>query len=403
MNENQDIEILANKNQVKLFNDKQEDNNNTTSDVNVNVSVSNSNENNEKLNQDYNQIKEVKLNNEESSNLNSNNKQEDTSTNNNKNTNVTSNNSKKDPKLMTLQEQVEFYKDQFTKTKKLFIHYEKENKINEQKVAKLTERIKQYEPQTGETIKILYKFSHSNSTFYYLESQKSSYFIREDLIKEIFPNAFTDNDIPEYSYEKEIKQQEETIQQIILQYDERIIRLKNEVENYEKSFLAFKDSKNASSKVIDNLKLFYDEGMKTLIRNANEVFLLLKSSSEIDYSDDQMQVDLFSNMSKHIEEFKQSDIIGSTKSVISNDSSMSISNNISNLNEVFNAKWLNELKLFTANLLKSYHDSLNSLTKTNNELIDQKTKWQNTLDQLIANNEVELNSSKLNFVLILKY
>jgi hypothetical protein len=386
-------ENIINSDNLDFSNDKNNtvsDNTNTVSEIKTNTNNSEKNVKEKESVVEVVTSKHDNINNEKS-----NTKIEEKSITTNSNTNSVSvnNNSKKDPKFMTLQEQVDFYKDQFTKTKKLFIHYEKENKNNELKLAKLNERIIQYEPQSGEIIKILYKFSHSNSTFYYLESQKSSYFIREDLIKEMFPNAYSDNDIPEYSYEKEIKKQEETIQQIIMQYDERIIRLKNEIEAYEKSFLANKDLKNNSCKLIESIRLFYDESIKQLIRNSNDVYLLLKSSLDIEYTDDLMQVEVFSNMSKHIEDLKQSDIVESIKTIVN------IHNNnyteiLGNNNEVFNGKWLNELKLFNSNLLKLFSENLNSLIKTNTELIDQKVKWQNTLDQLIVNNNLELSSSK---------
>ena len=54
---------------------------------------------------------------------------------------------KKDPKAMSSDEQLIYFKDQFQKTRKLFLHYEKESKLLENKVKSLSEKLNKYEPK----------------------------------------------------------------------------------------------------------------------------------------------------------------------------------------------------------------------------------------------------------------
>lgn len=310
----------------------------------------------------------------------------------NTSTNATSK-SKKDPKSMTAQEQADYYKDQFLKTRKLFLHFEKESKTYESKYKKTQDKLNSYEPKAGETVKILYKYKHDKNTFYYIQSNANSYFISENQVKDLFPDVVNDETITLYSFEKDIQEQENTINQIIVQYDERIKRMKNEIEIYEKNFLAYKELKSNSAQLIDSMKKFYDEEIQQIISDSNEVFLLLKTSVDLDYSDEQMQNEVFSNIKNHINIFNDKQI--SLNSGFKKIKEMAINKSLVNQgSDLFSTKWLNEMKTFKTTILKSYLDKAFKLVKIDSEFHDQKVKWQNTLDQIISSHEEEINSSK---------
>jgi len=139
---------------------------------------------------------------------------------------------------------------------------------------------------------------------------------------------------------------------------------------------------------VENIKNFYDFGIQDIISNSNEAFIQLKNTLDFDLSDDKLKSEVFSKISKSIEEIKNKDVKAS------NYQSSEINSKSNNKNFDASPKWLNELKIFIANMLKHYFEIVYKLVTTSNEFEDQKIKWQNTLDQIIRSHEDELYTSK---------
>ena len=309
------------------------------------------------------------------------------------------NQNKKDIKSLSLDEQVNYYKDQFTKTRKLFLHFEKETKNLEIKVKSLQEKISKYEPQMGATIKILYKYKHGNNSFYFLQSEDEKFYVlNQNQVIDLFSNNINlDEGIPCYSYEKDFLKSDETLNLVIQQYDERIHRLKNEIELYEQNFLQYKDIKSNSALLLDTLKNFYNNGIQNIIASSNEIHCLIKNTSELEFSDEYSRHEVFKNINSHIDILKKSsqEDVDEYNSLVNKKLG---SNNVQLIlnqgGEIFQHKWLTELKNFIFTLLKNYKDSLYKQVCMYDEFYEEKLKWQNTIDQIMMNNANDLNSSK---------
>ena len=133
---------------------------------------------------------------------------------------------------------------------------------------------------------------------------------------------------------------------------------------------------------MDSITTFYDLGIQEIIKNSSEVSILLKNSLDLEYLDEDMEQEVFSNIKSYL------DII---QSVEFNDEKYKLKYNT----EQFNSKWMEELKSFLILLFKSLIEKSFKLLKLNNEFQDQKEKWQSTLDKIIESHEEEMNNSKL--------
>ena len=315
---------------------------------------------------------------------------------------VVSSNIKKDVKSMTLEEQIAFYKDQFSKSKRLYLHYENESKKLESKYLSTFEKLKTYEPKKNEQVKILYKYTHDNNNKYYLAqsiiNENTTYFIKESQMKELFNIDFSnkkdleDNNYPEYDFEIDIKQKEETIEQMILQYDNRIKRLNEEIEKNEDIIKNSKDFKAKSIMQLEISKNFYELGIQNIITQCNDVFSKLKNTLNSDfliYDDLTLKTEVFEELKKSIDGLKSS-------CILSRDNNNNNNNNINDNNLINSEKWLLENKDFICKILETFKEVIYNYSISKEEYEDQKIKWQSTLDQVIKSHEEELLKSNKN-------
>lgn len=309
---------------------------------------------------------------------------------------------KKDAKSMTIEEQAVYFKEQFQKTKKLFLHYEKESKNFEAKLKLYQDKLRNYEPKKGDSLKILFKFTYENEKFYFLESASTKgefFFIRQSQMKEIyseFDPAHADDNIMIYDFEKDIKTKEETLQQIILQYDERIRRLNAEIESYAEAVAENKDIKALSIVEVERTRNFFEFGIQEVIQSCSDAFTQLKNVKEVEFTGEDLKKEVFTKLSKLIDELKSNDVkIGSNFNSNSSSGKINYSSNLtSSIYGISSKKWVNEIKIFCCQILKYLMDSQFKYVGLQEELNEQKIKWQTTLDQIIISQDEELHSSK---------
>ena len=121
-----------------------------------------------------------------------------------------------------------------------------------------------------------------------------------------------DNNYPEYDFEIDIKQKEETIEQMILQYDNRIKRLNEEIEKNEDIIKNSKDFKAKSIMQLEISKNFYELGIQNIITQCNDVFSKLKNTLNSDfliYDDLTLKTEVFEELKKSIDGLKSSCIL----------------------------------------------------------------------------------------------
>ena len=317
--------------------------------------------------------------------------------NNSSSTTTTNSQSQKiDPSTLPIEEQVNYYKNKFEQAKIIIIHDNKVKKNLEDKLSSLESKLKEYEPANGEVFKVLFKFIHETEKFYFFQSNdttfnttnttnipnttKRSYFLNESIIdknfKELKSQINQDQNIPEYDFEKDITQKEETINQIITQYDERLKRMHKEVEFNERKITASKELRISARNELENYKKDFDFSIQETIQNSNDVFVLLKNTLEAEadlYQDPGLQKEVFSSIKGMLNKIKDS-----TKSSTGN-------------------KWINELKSFICIILNKFMEIICNQVVLNNKHQNEKSQWQSTLDQVVKSHSEEiLTKNKIN-------
>ena len=138
-------------------------------------------------------------------------KKNDSTQNNNKQTQP-----KKSVKDMTIEEQVNYYKTMFQKSKTLTKFYDEELK-------RLKEKLNNYECEDGQVCELIMKFKFDKDIFYLFKDNKKKFFINENtLAKEMIDQLKNDTSIKIYDYEKDLKNKDNYLTQIINQYEEKI-------------------------------------------------------------------------------------------------------------------------------------------------------------------------------------
>ena len=121
-------------------------------------------------------------------------KKNDSTQNNNKQTQQ-----KKSVKDMTIEEQANYYKTMFQKSKTLTKFYDEELK-------RLKEKLNNYECEDGQVCELIMKFKFDKDIFYLFKDNKKKFFINENtLAKEMLDQLKNDTSIKIYDYEKDLK------------------------------------------------------------------------------------------------------------------------------------------------------------------------------------------------------
>ena len=294
-------------------------------------------------------------------------KKNDSTQNNNKQTQP-----KKSVKDMTIEEQVNYYKTMFQKSKTLTKFYDEELK-------RLKEKLNNYECEDGQVCELIMKFKFDKDIFYLFKDNKKKFFINENtLAKEMLDQLKNDTSIKIYDYEKDLKNKDNYLTQIINQYEEKIKKLNQEKEEISKKFKSLQTAQDLIKDEISNEKIYFENIIKNILEKTSEININLKSIFDMDN---------FSNDDSFIKE-----IYGKIKENINNLKSICDSNNI-NINSNPNNMniWLNELNNFIIILMNELLDNTFKIVEKEKEESEEKNKYQKTIDEIMLNNQDEKN------------
>ena len=294
-------------------------------------------------------------------------KKNDSTQNNNKQTQQ-----KKSVKDMTIEEQANYYKTMFQKSKTLTKFYDEELK-------RLKEKLNNYECEDGQVCELIMKFKFDKDIFYLFKDNKKKFFINENtLAKEMLDQLKNDTSIKIYDYEKDLKNKDNYLTQIINQYEEKIKKLNQEKEEISEKFKSLQTAQDLIKDEISNEKIYFENIIKNILEKTSEININLKSIFDMDN---------FSNDDSFIKE-----IYGKIKENITNLKSICDSNNI-NINSNPNNMniWLNELNNFIIILMNELLDNTFKIVEKEKEESEEKNKYQKTIDEIMLNNQDEKN------------
>ena len=288
-------------------------------------------------------------------------------------TSQTSNNQsqQKSVKDMTLEEQVNYYKTMFQKSRALSKFYDGE-------IKRLNEKLSNYECQDGQECELVMKFKYDKEIFYLFKDSKKKYFINEKtLAKELIDQLKNLSNIKIYDFEKDLKNKDNYLTQIINQYEEKIKKLKEENEKIEKNFLELKSKNSELNNETSKYKNILENTIKTMLEKSNEINIQLKNIFNMDnISNDELVIrEVYSKIKENI---------NNLKSICDIDNSNS--NKISDVNI-----WLNELNNFNILLLNELQDNIFKILEKEKEESQEKNKYQKTIDEIMLNHQDEKN------------
>ena len=294
-------------------------------------------------------------------------KKNDSSSNNNKQTQQ-----KKSVKDMTIEEQANYYKTMFQKSKTLTKFYDEELK-------RLKEKLNNYECEDGQVCELIMKFKFDKDIFYLFKDNKKKFFVNENtLAKEIVDQLKNDLSIKLYDYEKDLKNKDNYLTQIINQYEEKIKKLNQEKDEISKNFLSLQTAQDLIKNEIHSEKIYFENIIKNILEKTSEINIHLKNIFDMDN---------FSNDDSFIKE-----IYGKIKENINNLKSICDSNNI-NINSNPNNMniWVNELNNFIIILMNELLDNTFKIVEKEKQESEEKNKYQKTIDEIMLNNQDEKN------------
>ena len=171
----------------------------------------------------------------------------------------------KNIKDMTLEEQVNYYKTMFQKSRTLSKFYDGE-------IKKLKQSLSNYECQDGEECELIMKFKYDKDIFYLFKDSKKKYFINEiTLDKELIKQLKNHPSIKLYDYEKDLKNKDDYLTQIIKQYEEKLKNLNTENENLKNKLKELRNNQIKFNKDSSNEKLLIENSIKTMIEKSNDL------------------------------------------------------------------------------------------------------------------------------------
>ena len=278
----------------------------------------------------------------------------------------------KNIKDMTLEEQVNYYKTMFQKSRTLSKFYDGE-------IKKLKQSLSNYECQDGEECELIMKFKYDKDIFYLFKDSKKKYFINEiTLDKELIKQLKNHPSIKLYDYEKDLKNKDDYLTQIIKQYEEKLKNLNTENENLKNKLKELQNNQIKFNKDSSNEKLLIENSIKTMIEKSNEINIQLKNIFDTDNLNDDIVIkEIYSKIKENINNLKT---IYDTNNINSN----SNSNNIN--------IWLNELNNFIILLLNELQDNIFKIVEKEKEESLEKNKYQKTIDEIMLNHQDEKNS-----------
>ena len=278
----------------------------------------------------------------------------------------------KNIKDMTLEEQVNYYKTMFQKSRTLSKFYDGE-------IKKLKQSLSNYECQDGEECELIMKFKYDKDIFYLFKDSKKKYFINEiTLDKELIKQLKNYPSIKLYDYEKDLKNKDDYLTQIIKQYEEKLKNLIKENESLDNKLKELQKNQFEMNKEYSNEKLLIENSIKAMLEKSNEINIQLKNIFDTDNINDDIVIkEIYSKIKENINNLKS----------IYDSNNLNSNSNPNNINI-----WLNELNNFIILLLNELQDNIFKIVEKEKEESLEKNKYQKTIDEILLNHQDEKNS-----------
>ena len=275
----------------------------------------------------------------------------------------------KNVKDMTLEEQVNYYKTKFQKSRTL-------SKMLDTQMKQLKEKLANYECQEGEECDLIMKFKYDKDIFYLFKDSKKKFFLNENTLdKELIEQLKKFPSIKLYDYDKDLKNKDNYLTQIINQYEEKIKKLAKENEDMQNNLKEIQLNQNQ----INEEKLRIENIIKNILEKSNEINIQLKNIFDMDNisNDESVIKEIYSKIKENINNLKLAD-------------DMNNINQNNNDNNNINI-WLNELNNFIILLLNELQDNIFKILEREKEDTQEKNKYQKTIDEILLNHQDEKN------------
>ena len=275
----------------------------------------------------------------------------------------------KNVKDMTLEEQVNYYKTKFQKSRTL-------SKMLDTQIKQLKEKLANYECQEGEECDLIMKFKYDKDIFYLFKDSKKKFFLNENTLdKELIQQLKKFPSIKLYDYDKDLKNKDNYLMQIINQYEEKIKKLAKENEDMQNNLKEIQLNQNQ----INEEKLRIENIIKNILEKSNEINIQLKNIFDMDNisNDESVIKEIYSKIKENINNLKLADDMNNTNQNNNDNNNINI--------------WLNELNNFIILLLNELQDNIFKILEREKEDTQEKNKYQKTIDEILLNHQDEKN------------
>ena len=278
----------------------------------------------------------------------------------------------KNIKDMTLEEQVNYYKTMFQKSRTLSKFFDGETK-------RLKEKLSNYECQDGEECELIMKFKYDKDIFYLFKDSKKKFFINEiTLDKELIEQLKNNPSIKLYDFEKDLKNKDNYLTQIINQYEEKLKNLIKENESVENKLKELQNNHFQLNQETSKGKIILENNIKNILEKSNEINIQLKNIFDMDNitNDDNIIKEIYEKIKENI---------NNLKTIYEQNNLNPNNNNDINI-------WLNELNNFIILLLNELQDNIFKIFEKEKEEYQEKNKYQKTIDEIMINHQNEKNA-----------
>lgn len=278
----------------------------------------------------------------------------------------------KNIKDMTLEEQVNYYKTMFQKSRTLSKFFDGETK-------RLKEKLSNYECQDGEECELIMKFKYDKDIFYLFKDSKKKFFINEiTLDKELIEQLKNNPSIKLYDFEKDLKNKDNYLTQIINQYEEKLKNLIKENESVENKLKELQNNHFQLNQETSKGKIILENNIKLMLEKSNEINIQLKNIFDMDNitNDDNIIKEIYEKIKENI---------NNLKTIYEQNNLNPNNNNDINI-------WLNELNNFIILLLNELQDNIFKNLEKEKEEYQEKNKYQKTIDEIMINHQNEKNA-----------
>ena len=278
----------------------------------------------------------------------------------------------KNIKDMTLEEQVNYYKTMFQKSRTLSKFFDGETK-------RLKEKLSNYECQDGEECELIMKFKYDKDIFYLFKDSKKKFFINEiTLDKELIEQLKNNPSIKLYDFEKDLKNKDNYLTQIINQYEEKLKNLIKENESVESKLKELQNNHSQLNQETSKGKIILENNIKLILEKSNEINIQLKNIFDMDNitNDDNIIKEIYEKIKENI---------NNLKTIYEQNNLNPNNNNDINI-------WLNELNNFIILLLNELQDNIFKILEKEKEEYQEKNKYQKTIDEIMINHQNEKNA-----------